>query len=219
MAEKILKSIKFPGLDDVYKIPSGGASSWEDLVDKPELFSGSWNDLSDKPFGELESKTYVYDDTLEYEEPHTGLRFRLLKISDDVLQKSDVIGGELTFIWDGEETTDIIVDEYILEDERCVDCYEILGAIVVATSENSTFEYLPLTPGIWLSNRPFCRKAILTTPSIKTLDEKFIPDTIARVSDIPDIPNINNVELITLAEIDAICGTSITVVDATIETF
>lgn len=59
MAEKILKSIKFPGLDDVYKIPSGGASSWEDLVDKPELFSGSWNDLTDKPFYEKEDGEVV----------------------------------------------------------------------------------------------------------------------------------------------------------------
>ena len=44
-----------------------------------------------------------------------------------------------------------------------------------------------------------------------------IGDGARNVKDLPFI--IDNVELITLAEIDAICGTSITVVDATIETF
>ena len=47
------------------------------------------------------------------------------------------------------------------------------------------------------------------TIEIHTLDEKFIPDTIARVADIMTEEQIAAIEFITVNDIDEICGTAI----------
>ena len=187
MAEKILKSIKFPGLDDVYKIPSGGVSSWEDLADKPELFSGSWNDLSDKPFSELESKTYVYDANLEYEErldpPPIGA-FGAVKVSNDVPNPSDWVGAK--FYFGDELVQEITIEDILYED--CENCYAVAQHFIVATSDDAYYEYAPITTGVWIWNRYGTPHISASLPShTKTIDEKYIPHTIARVSDIPEV--------------------------------
>lgn len=118
MAEKILKSIKFPGLDDVYKIPSGGASSWEDLVDKPELFSGSWNDLTDKPFYEKEDGEVVQldekfiPDTIVRTETQDVYNQYITQLKIDIDLLGGLVGAETLAKAIDEAIQDLDLEEY-----------------------------------------------------------------------------------------------------------
>ena len=190
----------------------GGVSSWNDLTDKPldengcileELipdtiarvsdipagggsgdgFSGSWNDLTDKPFGEV---TYVVLDSdteyLEVVEYQEGTNF--LKFSNDAPEKDFFIGKTLmlTQLVDGVETDveGVVEPQYIAEGDGF---YSIEGFIIVVTADSATLEGVTLTRGCWFYP-PMEELVRISIPSGESqLDDRLIPDTIARTAD------------------------------------
>ena len=175
------------------------------------FYSSDWNNLQNRPFYEEGSgATITWDGNTEGRDTFTtagGLT--LYKISDQVPAKEDVIGGSIILGGEEAEITGDMIGEYN-------GCYSIFTTTVVV--QETDFEFVggsctaPST-GMYanISQFPDSAPLIISYGSytIKQLDEKFIPDTIARVDEIEDY--INNVELITVEDIDAICGQTIQV--------
>ena len=162
------------------------------LVDKvleqmPEGGVSSWNDLTDKPFGE-EPITFTWDGVISEDtimaEVH-GAPF--VKVSDKVLSVSDCVGGTLVYVLRGDEGSATLPEYMIADMDGCIVAGEFNILSTANTSgvlEGQPYE-LP-APGTYFlaADWMFTKSLTLTSGGIKTLDEKFIPDTIARTSDV-----------------------------------
>ena len=212
--------------------------------DLPFLFEEkgvtSWNDLEDKPFSS-EAILCEWDATKTYPEKISGNPMTNEKISDTPLSEdySVLLGQTVNYIGYNNETviSQIITEDSIVEIEPGV--YQIYY-FTSATHDVKINDTLTLTRGIWHYDLRSSVPNIKTAQIIgvgKQLDEKYIPNTIARVSDIPTIeglateeyvtaaieaipaPDFDNLELITTADIDTIWGTTIQVATASEVTF
>lgn len=152
--------------------------------------TGSWNDLTDKPFGDG-SKIYEWLSDIEYTEKAS----MFVKVSDDAPDKSDVIGGKLYA--DVTMGDDSLQQELPIEEDMVADAGEgafaVSEMILVVTADTFDFNGSTLTKGVWmvdfaaLANETgyyYNKVQIIIAGDTKTLDEKYIPDTIARVADI-----------------------------------
>ena len=162
------------------------------IVDKvleqmPEGGVSSWNDLTDKPFGE-EPITFTWDGVISEDtimaEVH-GAPF--VKVSDKVLSVSDCVGGTLVYVLRGDEGSATLPEYMIADMDGCIVAGEFNILSTANTSgvlEGQPYE-LP-APGTYFlaADWMFTKSLTLTSGGIKTLDEKFIPDTIARTSDV-----------------------------------
>lgn len=155
----------------------------------------SWNDLEDKPFYEInktvtETWNYLIDGH-EYitAEAITGSTDPfLVKISDAIVDLDTVSGGyHETMVGGITETSPF--------EEWDTQSFDVLsaamtgaGIIYFAPEGTHTVEGLTLTGGIWVQYRAPSSDGeyetiVLECANIKQLDEKFIPDTIARKTD------------------------------------
>ena len=105
------------------------------------------------------------------------------KVSDLTPSKSEIIGGNIDI--SGYTTT---IDENLIaisnEEITVLDYFFIIYGTTFTFGNNV---YSVPSPGIYF---PMAMSLTYGSTTIKTLDEKFIPETIARVSDIPPIPSI-----------------------------
>ena len=158
-------------------------------VDIPEGFSGSWDDLTDKPFGEEGSgATIEWDGNTEGRESFTrnlyGNDYQYYKVSDLTPSESEVIGGSGT----GTNGNTVKTTESMIMDVSDIaDSYSISNAIVIVKSDSSGHQ-----PGIYFGkvNSAHIKELTYGSYTIKQLDEKFIPDTIARANDIPRVMEV-----------------------------
>ena len=147
----------------------------------------SWNDLTDKPFGDGD-KIYEWLSDIEYTEKAA----MFVKVSDDAPDKSDVIGGKLYA--DVTMGDDSLQQELPIEDSMVVDlgegAFAVAEMILVVTADTFDFNGSTLTKGVWMVDFSaaiditYNKVQIIISGDTKTLDEKYIPDTIARVADI-----------------------------------
>ena len=177
-------------------------------------FSGSWNDLADKPF--YGGKRYVWSSEIVYterDEPENELLgIAYVKISDDVPDKSEVVGGN-AFVLDNSFQEIPISSEAIIEAQGC---YLIGETFIVVTADY--LESDPVyTKGVWAPDLSGATdsasggavKELGFTTRVKTIDEKYIPDTISRTNhthrwnDLLDKPfgEYINTDLIDVAEL------------------
>ena len=140
----------------------------------------SWNDLKDKPFGETIEKHYLLEETeittnlTELSYPK-GFKPNGFKENDAVVIKVGDTIYESTLKYKESSTMPGGYDIYVgnLQHEDCPVCvhlYYDVGNTIISVNENVP---LPTTISVYVSK-----------DGIKTLDEKYIPDTIARISDI-----------------------------------
>lgn len=149
------------------------------------FYTGSWENLSDKPFWS-EGLTIV-----EWDGDTTGLAVSSdnssYKVSDLKPSSSEVVGGKLTFSNGSvvEITPDVIESQAYI-----ISIY--YGSVLINTSNGNAGDYsLNVTlpePGIYFQKNSYNQLVSFSygDETIYYLDEKFIPDTIARVSDISE---------------------------------
>ena len=210
--------------EDIVDVPDFATKEYVDQ----HGFSGDYNDLTNRPCYEESSraKRYSYnsltDTNLErldiYEQD--GIINALLKISDDNVSFEEVNGK--TIIYDGVKKT-INESNVTFIDSSSPNSSILSGSCFSFNNEMLIFVNDPVVfshsfpsgvnsypTGIWLSAKIDSDGNVSATPFIleyisenivKQLDEKFIPDTIARKSDVP------NITIVTQAEYDAIEGT------------
>lgn len=155
----------------------------------------SWNDLTDKPF-QYETVYYEWDEDTEYEtivpvgtEGDNVIVSSYAKISDDVPSKDFLIGKylEITQRSSGETASLQITSNLIEEDEGA---YQVALWLVFVTADSYDMGAAnPLTRGVWCvhgaEDNPMTLSALSIYDPAVQLDESVIPDTIARVEDIP----------------------------------
>ena len=178
-----------------------------------------YEDLKNKPFYDGREYVLKYNGNKDDYESITFDSIPLLKLSDKIILRDDILSVTLNGVDNIEfgignltNTSDTISGSayaflinkyiiYIIEEEW--------------TARDDSSNIVTIPTGIWLvlldassgtpvfvnNVPPFRFKLTLSSGDIKQLDEKFIPDTIARKSDAP------NITIITQAEYDAIEGT------------
>ena len=164
----------------------------------------SWNDLTDKPFGEEGSGAVIeWDGNTEGMEillPFGEGTDETVKLSGHTPTPDDLIGGNITMVMDGEATSIELTPETVemfKEGQReAVDAFFFGDYAFIAYSDTFTSmsgkEVTVPGPGIYSSLPDMGAMGYLAhlsygSTTIKTIDEKFIPDSIARVSDIEKI--------------------------------
>lgn len=161
-------------------------------VDIPEGFSGSWNDLTDRPFGEEngpgDTLSWEFDPNAEdFYDTHVVVSDGFVKVSDVIVSINDLSNG-LIF------SSEIVGDNIEIQVDEWMDgSGVVLSDVVIFVSEEGVNKYVEgfrfPESGIYAPIE--ISSGVLTIPNfnsvtIKQLDEKYIPDTIARVADIPE---------------------------------
>lgn len=146
----------------------------------------TWENLPDKPFGENQT-VIEWDGGTEGRDSfgfENGTVF--YKVSDATPSAEELTGRELVIVIDGEPMTIVLDENTLFTGDGYVQITE-LGFVVTQTPfiyDDITAE-APTTGIYWLSYGD-AFSASLTYGSIKTIEEKFIPDSIARKDDIPE---------------------------------
>lgn len=146
-------------------------------VEIPEGFSGNWNDLSDKPFGEMIVFTEVITETecasLITNKPYfrfnTGDAYRVTYNGTSY----DVVGQQ----YPGQARC-YLGDLNLITYPFCI-VYDMIDAV-------TTYRFTDTSSGVTASISK-------GEASVVALDEKYIPDTIARISDIPKAAAVSDV--------------------------
>ena len=153
-------------------------------VEIPECFSGRWNDLTGRPFGESVTETNVVNTTsdsvfddiedlgyynhVEYD----GVVYPLVSRGSTMENGFGVCGNTKLFAYDG----DTLSAATPVVDTGEPFCFvDDIGSIVGFNHVNE---------GVKTVNMRFFRQKTVSVP----IEEKYIPDTIARMSDIPEVP-------------------------------
>lgn len=155
-----------------------------------EKFLPAWDDLKNKPFGETPPLFDItWDGNMEgHEVVDMGDGNYYVKVSDEVFTKEQLLNST-TFNSNSYEV--INTEENISIDEEFGAIF-LNGGMVIFSAENfNTVAGLPegtFSNGVWLYNstgeEPFYVNRLVAATTIKTIDEKYIPDSIARVEDI-----------------------------------
>ena len=153
----------------------------------------SWNDLTDKPF--CETVLYSWDEQNEYTEAVTipedmgapGARF--VKISDDAPDSSFFIGK--TYVVTGVENGEPYTASFVMTEDAIylmADTAYIAMNFYVFT-DTTDLGGIVLTKGIWAMSDYTDVDGYLTSMKVLTvvpIDERYIPDTIARKGELPE---------------------------------
>lgn len=185
--------------DKISEVQVGGdgltTEDVQDMIDTSlEGFEGgasSWNDLTDKPFYEEGSgATITWDGNTEGLESSNSFQgVTSYHVSDLTPSIDELIGGNLAFS-DG-QSLEVAEDWIITLSDDVIMIGEL--SVFVAYKENATFTNSNTTvvfpkQGVYFTKGNdgvfYTSSLIYGSSIIKTLDEKFIPDTIARITDI-----------------------------------
>lgn len=153
----------------------------------------SWNDLTDKPFYEESNQTVIeWDGNTDGRDSFIGV-IPSYKISDLTPSIDELVGGTITATTpNGDETVTIRYDDFLVEDGFISYHSGFVVAYKTEFNIDGTTITLPST-GIYagvLDDTTHVSKLTYSSTTIHTLDEKFIPNTIARVKDIPAIADL-----------------------------
>lgn len=167
--------------DDKAKVDSLGALATKDTL--------AYDELTDKPFGEETHEPLVWDGNTEGRELYDSGNYIMCKISDEVFTAEQLIGGTLKLC---DTNTGEIIDIPITVDEikplasgTGICCFEYF---FISTTDTKVADTITLPSiGTYLGKMtpvgPYTSE--ITFPSqVKKIDEKYIPDTIARTSDL-----------------------------------
>ena len=161
----------------------------ETKADKNELFSKSWNDLEDKPFYEEITKTHVLEWDGEIGD-RVVVRGMFVKISDDILTNEEF--KNCTVEWIG---GDRIAVEEVYEALLITDSYIVFGEDICVVREPNTVVGVNtfVETGIYAVkvseyvSKIECTEPVFTTTTAVPLPEKFLPESVAKISDIHTI--------------------------------
>ena len=166
-------------------------------TDIPTVFSGSWNDLSDKPFGEADSvATIEWDGSTRGRRTWVsgggglnGIQYTYYKISDLCPGEDDVVGSVIEFS-NGTTRTITQKDFYGFTDHVAYVNYLCLVRSPIVTEGNVIDQD---AVGVYARNEDGVYPARYTfgVVEVHPLDEKYIPESIARVRDVEEL--ISNV--------------------------
>lgn len=155
-------------------------------VVKEESISKKIARLTDLPCGEMPGGIYWDGDTTNKESVQIEEGGILYKISEETPDKESLVGKKIGFTYpDGYQELSIVPDYIISFNE---DLFIVLeAAVVVASKETPLGGDRTFSPGIYFvkytdENESTYTSYLETDNFIKMLDEKYIPDTIARVS-------------------------------------
>lgn len=164
----------------------------------------SWNDLEDKPFGG--GVLYEWKESTVYTETVTtpdGVPFELIeKISTDVPGYEFLINKTCSVEYE-DDTGVAYATKYITADEIAIDTiadgYYMLECLrpseyvsvtlLFCMSDSVNFMGLTLSKGVWamggINKSAFgVAPLVITITDVSCIDEKYIPDTIARTADV-----------------------------------
>ena len=173
----------------VSNVPGGGVSSWDDLTDKPFGEEVSWTTYefvedNTAPNRTVNDITYlkVAEHPCPEENPTMDgmLSGAIIKWEPTFADQTNELVVESSHITNG---SDVMFGDYLLIDSKVLIVYKKgqMGGV--------TGIYFPYSFSASNSLATFYFRKVLSfaIPSAitKTVDEKYIPDTIARVSDIP----------------------------------
>ena len=153
--------------------------------------------IKNRPFYDssvvIPSKTYTFDGIVEgkeYVELERG--GYLVKISDDTPSKEQLINSTVIIAMNNNEEESIAISEKSITENPLGKGTLALGEFIIIVSEVGA-SIFNTGIGIYfvsLSDEEYISKLItseIATSELKQLDEKFVPDTIARVEDIPKV--------------------------------
>jgi hypothetical protein len=148
----------------------------------------SWNDLQDKPFGEIDLHISI-DAATAATIPATtvaGSRNKFYKICDEFLTPEQALAAGMY----NESSTANLVDGGWSVSNRLFSIYEKTVTLAFSTGA-TTFE----STGTYIYGSAVCE---YTVPgySTKFIDENYIPDTIARVADLPEIATVSDYQFL-----------------------
>lgn len=174
----------------------------EDMYDHAH----SWNDLTDKPFYGNVIEPIVWDGnangkdvvTVSYDD-----RYRYVKVSDRYFESQDLLGGKFTLhITDSDRSADLDITNDLIECATGIGFTDSASWFVTDGSQPNVFvihseEYFDdwglFTPGVYflachLEFDPDIVSVYVSKVEFpfygKTIAEQYIPDTIARASDV-----------------------------------
>lgn len=147
--------------------------------------ASSWNDLKDKPFGEEKAfEPIVWDGNTEgLESVELGAETQLYKVSDQIIADSKDIAyyryhntanGGVDIDTAGDQiTVTSIADGVFLSTDKMFLCCSV----------PFSNKGIDITPGVYfgksvLSDRTFTTTVMYPSNTIKTLDEKYMPDSV-----------------------------------------
>jgi hypothetical protein len=163
--------------------------------DIPEGGGGtvSWDDIEDKPFSEIPPLFDItWDGNMDgHDTVEDGGGNYLVKVSDDVYTAEQVLGA---IVYYSDNYNEVISEDDIYTDiPGTLDLWTEVF-LVYSADELIAAMGLPegsVSNGVWVANvvsGGYYVNRFVAPHGIQTIDEKYIPDTIARTSDIPEVP-------------------------------
>ena len=157
-----------------------------------------WNNLSNRPFYEEGTGAIIeWDETSANDEllieESNSVQQTIFKISDLTPSIDELVGAVITVNAPslGIDNQSMVLEEAMLiKGSTCVNALMLYVAYSAGTCEleNGHIVSVP-SPGTYgLIMEGYSAKLSYGSTTIKTIDEKFIPETIARVDQIPTIP-------------------------------
>lgn len=178
--------------------------------------SVSWNDILDRPFyGSVVKGEALYNDTVKMSQLVDTLYNTTFHVSTGL-----IVGESYEVVFNGITYSDLTCFLATIEGEP----YPIIGSTL--DEDNATLigdypfliayiaEYGACTIYALDTGTSLSLEIYPVVKSIKTLDEKYIPDTIARKADIPSGSDVDLSEYYTKTEIDAKFANIATYADA-----
>lgn len=156
----------------------------------------SYNDLTDRPFYEENNQTVIeWDGNIDGRESIEPMS--VYKVSDIIPSASELIGAEVV-VKNGNETGHLVITEEYIQDVGVGILHIMGGAIWVLNITDADREemaaeevYYPSNGVLFLNTgETVIQSLTYGSSTIVPIDEKYIPASIARVSDIPILPEI-----------------------------
>lgn len=181
--ERFIASSTIKTIDNKYLDLEGFAKT-EDL--SAVAISGSWNDLTDKPFSETIETSNVlgWDRNTDNRErlPYTDY----YKVSNDIVSSVDLANGGYVGLHFKNVDREGRFTVYEKDYGYALYVNDVMTYCVSIILEGATVNGLPVSPGIyfWYSSEVSYVKFLsingytFKIPTIKTLDEKFLPETV-----------------------------------------
>lgn len=151
-----------------------------------ENHTHSWNDLEDKPFGETVTEGVVFEEQTRSPMQTTifGWLITMLKSDSTETYLSDLSGSIFTLIV---ENTDVYTNDPSRTTDNFIYFNTPYGDIVANKYGDLYFPTTYLVKGQQIDKGvEVCIKMTAKKEEIIYIDEKFIPESIARISDIPE---------------------------------
>ena len=163
--------------------------------------------IKNRPFYDLSvvipSKTYIFDGILEGKEyTEVGKGTYLIKISDDTPSKEQLINGTITAVTNNEEKSMAIPEEDIIENPFGEGTLAVGEFIFIISKTGASIPNSGIGTHFIFVPEGYVSKLItseVVTDELKQLDEKYIPDSIARVKDLDSV--IQQIQTATRANI------------------